>query len=136
MPRTLTRQSALELGAYPSAVPCARLHARNVMYEWGVRSIADTVELIVSELVTNAVHAANGDQTVPYIRLRLRAGTDHVLVQVWDANPQLPQQQPRNLAAESGRGLEIVAMLSARWGAQPQPFGGKIVWAMVLFDGQ
>ena len=49
MPRTLTQQSYLELGAYPSAVPCARLHARNVLYEWGVRPIADTVELIVSD---------------------------------------------------------------------------------------
>jgi anti-sigma regulatory factor (Ser/Thr protein kinase) len=129
----LTQQSYLELGAYPSAVPCARLHARNVLYEWGVRSIADPVELIVSELVTNAVNAANGYQTAPYVRLRLRMGTDHVLVQVWDGNPQLPQQQPHDLDAESGRGLEIVAGLSARWGAQPQPFGGKIVWAMVRY---
>ena len=133
MPRTLKQQSNLELGAYPSAVPCARLHARNVLYECGVRSIADTVELIVSELVTNAVLASSGYQTAPYVRLRLRIGTDHVLVQVWDASPQLPRQQPRDLEAESGRGLEIVAALSARWGAQPQPFGGKIVWAMVRY---
>jgi anti-sigma regulatory factor (Ser/Thr protein kinase) len=133
MPRTLTQQSYLELGAHPSAVPCARLHARNVLYEWGVRPIADTVELIVSELITNAVSAASGYQTAPYVRLRLRMGTDHVLVQVWDGNPQLPQQQPHDLDAESGRGLEIVAALSARWGAAPQPFGGKIVWAMVRY---
>ena len=133
MPRTLTQQSNLELGAYPSAVPCARLHARNVLYEWGVKAIADTVELIVSELVTNAVLASSGYQTAPYVRLRLRMGTDHVLVQVWDGNPQLPRQQPHDLDAESGRGLEIVATLSARWGAQPQPFGGKIVWAMVRY---
>jgi hypothetical protein len=73
MTRTLTRQSYLELGAYPSAVPCARLHARNVRYEWSVRSIADTVELIVSELVTNAVTASSGYLTSPYVRLRLRA---------------------------------------------------------------
>jgi len=104
-----------------------------VLYEWGVRPIADTVELIVSELVTNAVNAASGYQTAPYIRLRLRMGTDHVLVQVWDGNPQLPQQQPHDLDADSGRGMEIVATLSARWGAQPQPFGGKIVWAMVRY---
>ena len=133
MPRTLTQQSYLELGAYPSAVPCARLHVRNVLFEWGARSIVDTVELIVSELITNAVNAASGYQTAPYLRLRLSMGTDHVLVQVWDGNPQLPQQQPHDLDAESGRGLEIVAGLSARWGAQPQPFGGKIVWAMVRY---
>ena len=60
-------------------------------------------------------------------------GTDHVLVQVWDGNPQLARQQPHDLDAESGRGLATVATLSARWGAQPQPFGGKIVWAMVRY---
>jgi hypothetical protein len=43
-------QSHLELGALPSAVPSARLHARFVVAEWGLASIADTVELIVSEM--------------------------------------------------------------------------------------
>jgi hypothetical protein len=133
MPKTLTRQSNLELGAYPTAVPCARLHARNIMYEWGIRSIADTVELIVSELVTNAVNAATAYQTAPYVRLKLLGGTDHVIVQVWDGNPQLPEQQPHDLEAESGRGLELVNLLSMRWGAEPQPFGGKIVWAVVAY---
>lgn len=51
-------QSYLELGALPSAVPSARLHARFVVAEWGLATIADTVELIVSELVTNGVKAS------------------------------------------------------------------------------
>jgi hypothetical protein len=45
-------QSYLELGALPSAVPCARLHARQVLYEWRLADLADA-ELVVSELVTN-----------------------------------------------------------------------------------
>jgi hypothetical protein len=53
-------QVLLGLGALPSAVGCARLHARNVMYEWNLPSVADTVELVVSELVTNAVRASTG----------------------------------------------------------------------------
>ena len=46
--------SNLELGALASAVPCARLHARLVLLEWGLAHIADDAELIVSELTTNA----------------------------------------------------------------------------------
>ena len=46
--------SQLELGALPTAVPCARLHARQVILEWGLTGLAHTAELVVSELVTNA----------------------------------------------------------------------------------
>ena len=52
------RQSHLVLAALPSAVPRARLHARLVLAEWDLKPLADTAELIVSELVTNAVRAA------------------------------------------------------------------------------
>ena len=45
-----TMGSYLELGALPSAVPSARLHARLVVGEWGLEELADDVELIVSEL--------------------------------------------------------------------------------------
>ena len=48
----------LELGALPSAVPCARLHARLVVQEWGLTALADNVELVVSELATNATCTA------------------------------------------------------------------------------
>src|SRR5689334_21712248 len=67
-------QSHLVLGALPGAVPCARLHARLVLAEWGLKALADPGELAVSELVTNAVRASAG---LP--------GTQHVLptVQMW-----------------------------------------------------
>ena len=52
------RQSFLELAALPSAVPCARLHAREVLWEWRQGSQAEEAELLVSELVTNAVQAS------------------------------------------------------------------------------
>jgi hypothetical protein len=50
-------RSQLELGALASAVPCARLHARQVLWEWGAGELAETAELLVSELVTNGVKA-------------------------------------------------------------------------------
>ncbi len=45
--------SFLELGALPSAVPCARIHARQVVWEWGLGALTEAVELVVSELVTS-----------------------------------------------------------------------------------
>src|SRR5262249_58411803 len=57
---SLPLQTSLVLGALPSVVACARLHARNVMCEWDLPSVADSVELVVSELVTNAVRASTG----------------------------------------------------------------------------
>ena len=47
-------RSYLELGALPTAVPCARLHARQLVWEWGLNGLAANTELLVSELVTNA----------------------------------------------------------------------------------
>ena len=52
--------SYLELGALPTAVPCARLHARHVLWEGGLNGLAPDSELLVSELVTNAVNATAG----------------------------------------------------------------------------
>jgi hypothetical protein len=48
-------RSYLELAALPTAVPCARLHAKNILHEWQMANLTDTVELLVSEIVTNAV---------------------------------------------------------------------------------
>lgn len=125
------RSTYLELGAYTSAVPCARLHTRNVMAEWGLRDIADTVELVVCELVTNAIKAS-ADGTALYVTLRLTAEPAHVRIDVSDDSPQLPQPEPHALDADSGRGFEIVSMLSSNIGVIPDPYGsGKTVWALV-----
>jgi hypothetical protein len=53
-------RSYLALGALPDAVPSARLHARLVVREWGLPGLAEVVELLASELVTNAVLASAG----------------------------------------------------------------------------
>ena len=50
-------RSSLELGALPTAASCACLHAKHVLWEWGLSSLVDSAELLVSELVTNAVNA-------------------------------------------------------------------------------
>src|SRR5579872_687081 len=73
------RRSSLGLGALPSAVPCARLHARQVLWEWGLSEVA---ELLVSELVTNAVQAAQATVSDMPVNVRLSANRDRLLVEV------------------------------------------------------
>lgn len=128
-------RSYLELGALPTAVPCARLHTRHVLGEWGLSALAPDSELLVSELVTNAVQAAAGRAGQSAVRLRLSGDRARVLIEVWDANPRPPV--PKNLGEdgtpdpeeEGGRGLFLVATLSQRWGWLPthEP-PGKLVW--------
>ena len=127
-------RSYLELGALPTAVPCARLHVRHLLREWGLNGLATDSELLTSELVTNAVKATAGQQQAA-IRLRLSGDSARVLVEVWDADPQPPA--PKDLGEggtpdpeeEGGRGLFLVAALSARWNwyltEDPE---GKVVW--------
>ena len=134
-------QTVLAIAALPTATPCARLHARNIACEWGLRNLADTIELVVSELVTNAVGASTDHDGRPRYTaehglacVHLRLSTDGVaaLVEVWDENFQLPAPTLANLDDESGRGLMLVDALAERWGWDIPPSGrGKVVWALV-----
>jgi anti-sigma regulatory factor (Ser/Thr protein kinase) len=125
------RTSRLELGPLPSAVPCARLHAKVILQEWNLAQLADPTELIVSELTTNALKAALSHTETPAIVVDLLASHDWLIVQVWDALLAVPELRPHAPDAEAGRGLEIVSLLSDRWGFYRPPNGGKIVWAAI-----
>ena len=127
-------QSHLTLGALPSAVTCARLHARLVLAEWGLKPLAETTELLVSELVTNAVRASAGlvarHLGLPVVQLWLSADREGVLIEVWDADERMPVRQRPDPEADHGRGLLLVEALSEDYGAyRPAGYPGKIVWA-------
>jgi anti-sigma regulatory factor (Ser/Thr protein kinase) len=128
------RRSSLLLGALPSAVPCARLHARQVLWEWGFSEVAEIAELLLSELVTNAVQAARATANDLPVNIRLSANRDRLLIEVWDGNVQPPVPRVLEydfpaLDAESGRGLFLVETLSERWGWYPtRNPGGKVTW--------
>ena len=128
-------RSYLELGALPTAVPCARLHARQLLLEWGLNGLAASTELLVSELVTNAVKATAGNDDQSAICLRLSGDNARVLIEVWDADPQPPVLKDLGEDAtpdpheEGGRGLCLIAALSTRWAwyLTEKPTG-KVVW--------
>lgn len=127
-------RNSLQLGALPTAAPCARLHAKHLLWEWGHEAITDTAELLVSELVTNGVKAVQAmDQKLP-VWLRLSASSMQLLIEVWDGNtrPPSPRELEDGVPAledEGGRGLFLVATLSDRWNwyLTHEPIG-KVVW--------
>jgi anti-sigma regulatory factor (Ser/Thr protein kinase) len=125
------RQDFLELGALLSAVPCARLHARQVLWEWGIAHLGDSAGLLVTELVANAVRASREMTPVPAVRLWLLSDSAQILILVWDASPQPPVLTGVADEAEHGRGLRLVEAVSEQWGWYPREDGdGKFVWAI------
>jgi hypothetical protein len=132
--------SFLELGALPGAVPCARLHTRQVLWEWGLQASADTAELLVCELVTNAMHITRAAAAGTPVRLWLVSDKTQVVISVWDASPLPPERTDADDDAEHGRGLMLVDAICERWGwyfpaghgfANVPDRHGKVVWAAV-----
>jgi anti-sigma regulatory factor (Ser/Thr protein kinase) len=85
--------------------------------------LSDDLQLVVSELVTNAIrHAA------PPVELEIEADEDTVTVAVADGSAGRPQPRSADLDAEGGRGLLLIDLLSAESGVRPEP-PGKTIWA-------
>jgi anti-sigma regulatory factor (Ser/Thr protein kinase) len=124
-------QSYLELATLPGAVPCARLHARQVLCEWG-EAFSKDAELVVSELVTNAIQASLSAESILPVRLWLSCDRSRLLIQVWDSNRYPPVRTNADGYDESGRGLLIVEAISTKWDWHPtEDQGGKVVWALM-----
>jgi anti-sigma regulatory factor (Ser/Thr protein kinase) len=129
-------QTRLEFAALPSAVPCARGHVRMVAREWGLQALADTAELLASELVTNSVQEAQRLSTradipvVPVVRLWLISDRVSLAIHVWDGSEEMPVRQNAAPDEEGGRGLLLVESLSKEWGVYRKA-DGKVVWVMI-----
>jgi anti-sigma regulatory factor (Ser/Thr protein kinase) len=132
MGRAWPLRSFLELGAYPAAVPCARLHTKAVLWEWGL-GWGESAELVVDEIVTNAVQASRSLKSPAVVRLWLFSDKERLLIMVWDASPHPPVRPEPDTGeiSESGRGLMLVDAMSERWSwyLTKLPWG-KVVWAL------
>lgn len=105
----------------PRSVGRAREYARTQLTAWDLEPLIDTTELLVSELVTNALRYGEGE-------IRLRLLLDRTLVcEVWDAGLVQPRRRRARDTDEGGRGLQLVGLLSAAWGSRRTP-RGKTVW--------
>ncbi|WP_399140271.1 SpoIIE family protein phosphatase [Streptomyces sp. NBUA17] len=99
----------------------ARRLARRALSRWGMEDLTDSVELLVSEVVTNAVRYASRPVTLRLLR------TDVLRCEVGDDVPQLPRLRQARATDEGGRGLYLVNRLARRWGAT-RLSTGKVVW--------
>ncbi|WP_336605880.1 ATP-binding SpoIIE family protein phosphatase [Streptomyces sp. BA2] len=99
----------------------ARRLARSALERWGLEELTDSLELLVSEVVTNAVRYASRPVTLRLLR------TDVLRCEVGDDVPQLPRLRQARATDEGGRGLYLVNRLARRWGAT-RLSTGKVVW--------
>ncbi len=113
-----------EVPVTPDAVATARAAATRQVIAWGLEDRAFTVELVVSELVTNAIRHASGPIQLRIIREKA------LICEVSDSLATAPHLRRARIFDEGGRGLFIVASLTARWGTRQNP-DGKTIWAEV-----
>ncbi|GGR55331.1 MULTISPECIES: SpoIIE family protein phosphatase [Streptomyces] len=112
----------------PRSVGRAREYARDRLQSWDLEPLIDTTELLVSELVTNALRYGEGE-------IRLRLLLDRTLVcEVWDSGLVQPRRRRARDTDEGGRGLQLVGLLSAAWGSRRTP-RGKTVWFELPLPG-
>ncbi|WP_405834949.1 SpoIIE family protein phosphatase [Streptomyces sp. NBC_00105] len=106
----------------------ARRFARRALTRWGLEELSDSLELLVSEVVTNAVRYAERPVTLRLLR------TDVLRCEVGDDSPQLPRQRRARDTDEGGRGLFLVNRMARRWGAT-RLSSGKVVWFELPLPG-
>ncbi|MGW6685940.1 SpoIIE family protein phosphatase [Streptomyces sp. NPDC054961] len=106
----------------------ARRFARRALTRWGLEELEDSLELLVSEVVTNAVRYAERPVTLRLLK------TDVLRCEVGDDSPQLPRQRRARETDEGGRGLFLVNRMARRWGAT-RLSSGKVVWFELALPG-
>jgi PAS domain S-box-containing protein len=129
-----TRRLAPEKVAYwdlrpdPAIVSDARRATTRQLNAWGLDELAFTTELVVSELVTNAIRHATGP-----IRLRLVLART-LICEVFDGGATAPHLRHPRTTDEGGRGLFLIAQFTQRWGTRFLP-EGKVIWAEQSLTG-
>jgi anti-sigma regulatory factor (Ser/Thr protein kinase) len=141
-----------DLAARPESARAARDFTRLTLREWQMARLSDVAELVVSELVTNALrHGLLSARWMPGehpIRLRLLRQDPYLMCMVTDPDTAGPVRIDAHSGAESGRGLQVVESCSVRWGwqsldgrsldgragpdeADGPGWAGKVVWALL-----
>ncbi|MBE3012789.1 ATP-binding protein [Microbispora sp. NEAU-D428] len=130
-------------GSAATAPRRARAFVRCQLRGWELADLAETAELVVSELVTNAVRATDAVVSPPVassmfpvalrtvaLRVRVGPGRRSLFIEVWDVSDRepVPRGEVGGELGESGRGLVLVGSLARRWGHYSAPDRGKIVW--------
>ncbi|MFC5213327.1 SpoIIE family protein phosphatase [Streptomyces coerulescens] len=115
------RTASWDVPEDPAAVARVRAAATHTLQEWGLAEEAFTTELILSELVTNAMRHATGPIRVRLIRDRA------LICEVSDGSSTAPHLRSAAATDEGGRGLFLVAQFAERWGTR-YTAAGKVIW--------
>ncbi|MEU6273847.1 SpoIIE family protein phosphatase [Streptomyces populi] len=119
-----------DIPADPALVAPIRKQVSGQLEVWGLTASTFTAELVVSELVTNAIRYGE-----PPIRLRLIHGSETLICEVSDSSHTAPHLRRAKTFDEGGRGLLLVAQLTQRWGSRHTP-EGKTIWAELPLLGE
>jgi anti-sigma regulatory factor (Ser/Thr protein kinase) len=128
--------------AEPGAVPQARRFADAYLRRRRLTELSETVTLVASELVTNAVRHTrtspsslieSDDLDQAIVAMRIRLTPAGLFVEVWDRDPRPPILTHATALDEGGRGLALVAALARTWHHYTcdTTTGGKVVWAEI-----
>ena len=119
----MTERHELALHRHPTEVARARRHVAQVFHDIDDEA-RSTLQILTSEVVTNAIAHGRGD-----IMLWASRAVHEARVEVLDGSPEAPRPMSPAEDAESGRGLFLLEALSSAWGVRPIPGrSGKSVW--------
>jgi hypothetical protein len=134
---------------HPSSVSQARKHVARVLVEWECEELIEDARLVISELVTNAIKAAeryewSGEEEIGmlgmfakccgHVWIGLHRVADDVVMEVWDPSRNPPKIGDPDMWQVGGRGLQVVNETVAEWGYRWPKTGGKIVWAFLKLE--
>jgi DNA-binding NarL/FixJ family response regulator len=115
---------SMDLPRALTSAATARRFVVSTVTDWDLAPLLDDAVLVASELTTNAVTHAHSS-----CRIRLSLTPASLRIDVMDTGAGTPEPQPANFTEEHGRGLHLVAALTAAWGLEDIPGNGKTVWA-------
>jgi DNA-binding NarL/FixJ family response regulator len=121
--QAVVEEARTRLGRDAASPRAARRFVTEALRMWHLDELADSVTLLVSELVTNAVIHAGSD-----VEVLVRLTGETACVEVTDSSESALAPREASMEDASGRGLALVEAMARRWGVRPCPGGGKTVW--------
>jgi anti-anti-sigma regulatory factor/anti-sigma regulatory factor (Ser/Thr protein kinase) len=120
-----TRRATERIPPVPESAGLARRIVGEVCARWEITAVLEAAEVVVTELVTNAVQHG-----IPPVELSLARRGRYLHIEVRDGSPTMPRRMTVSEPSEHGRGLLVIEAFSTAWGTSPRA-NGKVVWATI-----